>query len=288
MLAKRRKLYAMALTAAMLFTSVNPVTAHAEEAVVTSTHNHGTLTVTEDLVDNKGIVTLENVNWDEIVIPGGLGAKKVVMKNVIAAEVVIADDSSCEYEISGGSIKALEVAESEEKDLDLRDLAKLIAGGMSKTKAQEEYQKGKKVQKAEKAQAPVITLKEKTAVGTITVAGNASLSLKDGKVETLAVTAEGTDLKLTVDGFNGILTVDQSGKKFGTLQLELKNSKPSKAEINSNGKGSIVLEGTGSVIAAAVVKGLRASIGAIIRSEPSLLSQMRLARPAVWAQPDAP
>lgn len=253
---KGRKLYAMALTAAMLLTSVNPVTAHAEDAVVTSTHNHGTFIVTADLMDDKGVVTLENLNWDKIEIPSDLGAKKVVLKNVIAAELVIESDTSCEFEISGGTITKLEVAASEEKDMDLRDMAKLIADGMSKSKAQEEYAKSKKEAKEKKSQGPVITLKDKAAVGTIEVAGNASLSLKDGKVDKLQVVSGNADsVKLTVDGFNGTLTVDQNGKEFGVVELELKNSKPAKAEINSNGKGSIVLNGEASVIAEAVVNG---------------------------------
>ena len=254
MLTKKRRFSAMALVLAMLFTSVNPVTAHAEETMLISTHNHGTLIVTADLMDDKGVVTLENLNWDKIVIPNDLGAKKVVMKNVIAAEVVMESGTSCEVEISGGTIAKLEVTASEEEDMDLRDMAKLIADGMSKTKAQEEYQKNKKAQKEEKAKAPVITLKDKAEVGTITVAGNASLSLKDGKVDKLAVVSGNAEnLKVTVDGFNGSLSVEQNGKKFGTVALELKNSKPAKAEIIGNGKGSIVLNGEASVIAEAVV-----------------------------------
>lgn len=236
MLTNKKRWFALALVAAMLFTSVNPLTAHAEDAVATATHNHGTLTVTKDFMD-EGVVTLEDADWDEIVIPAELGATKVVMKNVVAAKVVIEDTTFCDVEISGGSINKMEVAK-QESEITLRDLAKLIASGMKKAEAQKTYQKDKQELAEKKAQTPAIVIKDKAVVKALTVTGS-----------------EG---KMALDGFTGKLVVEQtakSGNGYGVLELELKNSNPSKVEISGESQNSLVVTGTNSTIAEAVVEG---------------------------------
>lgn len=236
MLTKKKRWFAAALVAAMLCTSVSPAVAHAEETAV-STHNHGTYTATADLMDKKGVVTLKDLTWDEIVVPASLGASKVVLKNVIATKVVVEDASLCDIEILGGSIAMIELVK-EEKKLTLRDMAELIASGMTKAEAQKAYQAAKDELAKKQAKTPVVVLKDKAVVGTLTVIGS-----------------EG---RLAVDGFTGTLVVEQtaqSGNGYGMMELELNNSKPAKVEVSGKGKNSLVVTGTNSSIAEAVVDG---------------------------------
>ncbi len=256
MLTKKRKISAIILVWAMLLAGVTPITAYAEDEGVTGTQNYETLTVTADLIDDKGVVTLKNLNTDKIIIPNTLGAKKVVLKNVITAILVIETDTECEIEISGGFIEKLEVAASKVKELNLRDLAELIAGGMSKTKAEETYYNSKKAAKEKKKQMPTVTLNNNAVVTAIEVAGNANLFLKGGKADKLQMISENAEnLKVTVDAFDGILIADQNNKAFAVMELELKNCGPVRTEISSNGKGSIIINGTESVLADAVIDG---------------------------------
>ena len=236
MLTKKKRWFAAALVAAMLCTSVSPAVAHAEETAV-STHNHGIYTATADLMDKKGVVTLKDLTWDEIVVPASLGASKVVLKNVIATKVVVEDASLCDIEILGGSIAMIELVK-EEKKLTLRDMAELIASGMTKAEAQKAYQAAKDELAKKQAKTPVVALKDKAVVGTLTVIGS-----------------EG---RLAVDGFTGTLVVEQtakSGNGYGMMELELNNSKPAKVEVSGKGKNSLVVTGTNSSIAEAVVDG---------------------------------
>lgn len=261
MLKNKKRWSAMALAAVMLLSGINPATVHAEESTtVISAHEHGTLTVTPELVDAQGVLTLENVNWDKIVIPASLGAVKINLKNVTVAELVVESGTDCAVEISGGAIETLEVAASGDKIPNLQELAELLHSGMTKEEAKKAYQKNKEEAATKNAKLPTITLKDAAVVNKIEAAGNASLSLKEGRVAALVVTATvaGNNQTLVVDGFEGTLSVRQSAKTgsgYGVVQVELNNSKLTKAEFYGDSKGSLVVNGTNSVITEAVVDG---------------------------------
>ena len=256
MVTKKMRLSAAAVVFAMLMTSVSPATAMAAP----NNKKGEKLVVTKDHLDKDNALVLEDGDWGEIVFPRDVNAKKIQLKNVTVDSIQIESGTECTFEISGGLAGEVQISKPNVKKPTLRDKAKLIVSGISKQDAEIVYQQQKKEHKEIEKKAPNVVLKENASIQVIQASGNASLALKEGKVAQLDINMKEaeTDLKLQVDGFHGKLVINQEteqGKGQGTIQLQLDNSKPTKAEIKGSGNGSLVLEGTNSVIEEAVVEG---------------------------------
>lgn len=249
MLRKMKKAAAWVLTSALLLSVGTPANAYAADPVYTVSE--------DDLKDGK--LEIKGGSYAKIVVPEGLQAEEISLNGVTAAEFVVEGDIDAEINISGGSIAKVQVEEVKEEMPTLRDKAKLIRGGKTKSEADKEYKDKKQEVKEKKEKTPEIALKDSAAVKTIGVSGNAKLELSDGKVDTIAVSAKSSDMKVTVDGFKGKLVVEQKEEKSGaghsTVELELNNSTIEKTEITGDGSASIVVSGTDSTITEAVVGG---------------------------------
>lgn len=233
MLGRKKRLAALALVATLVLSGVNPVTTRAAE-VTTET----TLTITKDMVDKNGEVTLENLKAVEIIVPADAGATKINMKNVVVTEMTVEEGALCDMKISESSIEHMTIADQEAKELTLRDMAKMIASGKTKEEAQKEYQQAKKEQAKKVEHTPVIEMTDKADVAVLQISGNS--------------------VKLAVDGFNGELEVEHKSEhktEQGVIQLEMTNSNPKKADVSGESNGTIVITGADAALEEAVLTG---------------------------------
>jgi len=233
MLGRKKKLAALALVATLVLSGVNPVTTRAAEV-----NTETTITITKDMVDKNGEVTLKNVKAEEIIVPADAGVTRIIMRNVVANEMTVEEGALCDMKIIGSLIDRMNIADQEAKELTLRDMAKMIADGKTKEEAQKEYQQAKKEQAAKAAHTPVIELSDEVEVGVLHISGN--------------------NVKLAVDGFNGELEIEhksESKTEQGVIHLEMTNSNPKKADISGDSNGTIVITGVDTALEEVVLAG---------------------------------
>ena len=253
------------LLAALMLTSASGSVAMAEEMIPVA-HDHGqegeetlliaprpseekVLVVTADMLDEKGVATIAEGSWDRIVIARNCNAKKVTLKDVTAAVLVIESGTDCAFEISSSVITDVKVMAPTLEVIDYKKICEMLEAGISATEVVTAYQNYRNAKEAAEGAVPAITVDEASEITSMTVAGNARLNLTAAKVAEVKINGDGTQdkMKVVVEGYKGIVTVDQKNLENGVnniLNLSLKGSELEALNIAGEEKTICYVEGT--------------------------------------------
>ena len=237
-----RRATAGLLLAALMLTSAPGSMAYAEE----TTHIHTTAVDTQDslfvseeelasgkvflataeMLDDKGVLTLEGGEWDRMVITRDVNAAKVALNGVTVKELAVESGLVCTFEVSDSAVTNVEVVAPRLEVIGYEELCEMLASGMDATEVAAAYKAYLAEKKAVEAIVPEIVIKGGAEIAAIKMAGNAKLNLTDAKVAEVKVSSNGSQERMlvTIEGYQGTVSVAQENSSYGILNLSLKNS----------------------------------------------------------------
>lgn len=207
------------------------------------------LTITADMVDEKGNLLIDGGEWDKIVLSREAAAKKVVLFGVTAKELVVESGTDCEVQLQSGSIATVNVTAPQIKVLDYSDIVKLLAGGKSAGEVAELYRNSLAEKKRLDALKPTLVTTGNVKVDTVQVSGSAVLKLKEEMVGEVSIQGNGSQdsMEVEIKGYDGAVSVAQTngaGNATQMLRLTLTESNLEELNVSGTTKSACYIEGT--------------------------------------------
>lgn len=217
-----------------------------------TTKQEKVLTVTQDMVNGKGMLTVSG-EWDRVIVPKEIEAANIFFRDVKVGVVEIESGADRKVEMVSGEVGEVSVVPAKLTEMTIQDLCDLINETGDSLAALKLYEQVKEQNGKYLNQRPTVVTSKDVTVENVNVSGNAKLNLKKGNVENVNVEADGTQSELNVDisNYNGNVSVKQEESEDGKwmiARVKLKNSSVESLVMEGEGTGSIVLDGQKSEV----------------------------------------
>jgi len=217
------------------------------------------LCVTSDMVTADGTLVIAEGNWDKIVIAKEVMAEQVTLRGVTAKELLVESGTKCVVQVEKATVGALTVVEPQIEKVGYKEICDMLDSGMDATEVVKIYKNYMNTKARLEKSSVTIETRAGAEIQTLTVSGNSRLRLNSGKVAEVKVESGTNDsrLKVTVDGYNGKVSVKQDKVEetnWNIVNLEIKDS--NLAELNISGEGTCTVAERGkSTVANVSVSG---------------------------------
>ncbi len=194
--------------------------------------------LTADMVSEKGIVVIEEGEWNCLVIPKELVAKQIKLKNVSVKKLVIESGTDFVTTIEDSAIEDVVVQAPKLEKIGYEEIVAMLASGKSATEVAQLYRDYQREKSAIEFRYPTIVTNEETKIDMIKVSGSVSLDLsKDNVIKISVETPSNSEkMKVEISNYTGDLSVKQekAEKNSSTiLNVTLKDSALNQVSIDS-------------------------------------------------------
>ena len=211
------------------------------DSFVTSTKEDTTgtiLNLTTDMVSEDGTIVVQEGEWKKIVIPNGLQAKKITLKNVSVKELEMESGTDFVMTIEDSAIEDVVVQAPKLEKIGYEEIVAMLASGKSATEVARLYRDYQREKSAVEFCYPTIVTNEETKIDTIKVSGSVNLDLSKDNVTKISVEtpSDSEKMKVEISNYTGNLSVKQekAEKNNSTiLNVTLKDSALTKVSIDS-------------------------------------------------------
>lgn len=203
-----------------------------------------TLTVTEDMVKN-GVVTIKNAQYDEIIVPAGLGITKINFNIIDVEKLVFEGGENYTVNLRNALVEETEFAAPKVKEMTYEELVKELE------KAREAEDASAAVTAVANAFVASLQAKSKAAeaqiklnaydseLDSVSVKANARIDVTEASVKDLAVSTKEASqrMEVRVTGFNGDakIDLDKGGRTYNApLSLTFRESAVDKLDVTGN------------------------------------------------------
>ena len=97
------------------------------------------LYLTTDMVSENSTIVVEEGQWKKIVIPNGLQAKKITLKNISVKELEMESGTDCVLDVKGSTIGNVVVSAPKIETMGQKEINELLASGKTSTEVAELY-----------------------------------------------------------------------------------------------------------------------------------------------------
>lgn len=217
-----------------------------------------TLTVTENMVKN-GVVTIKNAQYDEIIVPAGLGITTINFNVIDVEKLVLEGGENYTVSLRNALVEETTVAASKVREMTIEELtaeldkvkdakdahaaiSAIIDGFVASQKAQ-----------SDAAKAKVKLVARDSELGTIDVNTNVLVDVTDAVLKNLDVSTKDAIARMAVNvvGFDGRASVDLSN-----VALTLKFNDSALEALNVSGNESVLIEGSASIVETMTLSGV--------------------------------
>lgn len=203
-----------------------------------------TLTVTKDMVKN-GVVTIKNAQYNEIIVPAGLGITKINFNVIDVEKLVFEGGDSYTVNLRNALVEETEIAASKVEAMTYEELVKELE------KAREAEDASDAVTAVANAFIASLQAKSKAAeaqiklnaydsvLDSVNVKANARIDVTEASVKDLAVSTKEASqrMEVRVTGFNGDAKVDldKGGRTYNApLSLTFRESAVGKLDVTGD------------------------------------------------------
>ena len=203
-----------------------------------------TLTVTKDMVKN-GVVTIKNAQYNEIIVPAGLGITKINFNVIDVEKLVFEGGDSYTVNLRNALVEETEIAASKVEAMTYEELVKELE------KAREAEDASDAVTAVANAFIASLQAKSKAAeaqlklnaydsvLDSVNVKANARIDVTEASVKDLAVSTKDASqrMEVRVTGFNGDAKVDldKGGRTYNApLSLTFRESAVDKLDVTGD------------------------------------------------------
>lgn len=223
----------------------------------TAAASETTLYVTEDMVDEDGEIVISGGNYDRVVVSKEAAAKDIYFDQVTVGELVVESGSNSKIQLWEVDAEKVTVQEPELEEITISDLLPLLADAKTQQAAIDLYMTNQAKNKKILNTAPSIVTKEDAKVDTVVVRANATLELKDGDVDAVALEASEKieRAKVTLKNFNGDVSY-KGGKTTNSMTLKNVESRINKLTVEESGASNkLTVTAKDSVVLKAEIAG---------------------------------
>ena len=216
----------------------------------TAAASETTLYVTEDMVDEDGEIVISGGNYDRVVVSKEAAAKDIYFDQVTVGELVVESGSNSKIQLWEVDAEKVTVQEPELEELTIKDLLPLLSDPETQQTAINLYMENQAKNKKILNTAPSIVTKEEAKVDALVVRANATLELKDGGVDEVALEAsEKIDrAKVTLKNYNGDVSY-KGGEAKNSMTLKNVDSRINKLTVEeSNANNYFTVTAKDSVV----------------------------------------
>ena len=146
-----------------------------------------TFYLTADMVSENGTIVVEEGEWQKIVIPKELQAKKIILKNVSVKELEMESGTDCVLEVKGSTIGNVVVSAPKIETMGQKEINELLASGKTSTEVADLYRTYQKEKEKIESLVPTIVTDEKTSIDTMKISANVSLNLSKDNVRSISI-----------------------------------------------------------------------------------------------------
>lgn len=206
------------------------------------------LTVTSEMADANGTITIPGGDWDKIVVDRTVDAEKIVLNNVVAKELVVESGSKCLLEVFGGNITTLNVMPPQLEIIGYEEIKKMLADGMDANEVIDLYSKNQKERTRLESLRPTLVTGGTAMIENLQVSGSVALNISATQVGKVKISGDGTqnNVQISIKGYDGAVSVEQKDTEqtvFSLLNIQLEDSNLSSFDLSGEGKSVCLLEG---------------------------------------------